>query len=242
VKAGRPLVVRIFVPLCSNDQIDCGAPVAGKPGDLDKNLYWGAAFGLRHFFDRKGSGWERVSVAQKVSDAELERVVYRRWAAGEPWGREGNVEEIVVASAMHGDRIDDAVAEFWATATRGGQVTIADGDAERTLRVSVVGYTGHDRLMDGLRLPEAKPSADAIPSFVLACYSDRYFGGPLRAAGSETLVTTRALMAPEAYTVDALLVAIGDRAPVDVVRRRAIAAYAKWQRISESVATKMFVE
>ena len=44
VAAGKPLVVHVTVALCSNDQVDCGSGVAGRPGDLAHNLYWGAIF------------------------------------------------------------------------------------------------------------------------------------------------------------------------------------------------------
>src|SRR6185436_197968 len=51
-----PLVVYVVVPLCSNQQIDCGSVIAGRPGDLAHNVYWGAVFGDRRFLARKGSG------------------------------------------------------------------------------------------------------------------------------------------------------------------------------------------
>jgi hypothetical protein len=56
VRAGHPLVVYVVIPLCSNAQIDCGSPLAGRLGDLDHNLYWGAAFGARRFFERPRAG------------------------------------------------------------------------------------------------------------------------------------------------------------------------------------------
>ena len=52
IHSGKPLVVHVTVPLCSNTQIDCGSAVAGDPDRLETNLYWGAAFGHRRFFDR----------------------------------------------------------------------------------------------------------------------------------------------------------------------------------------------
>src|SRR5687767_4663385 len=63
VRAGRPLVTVVVVPLCSNAQIDCGSSVAGRPGDLRTNLYWGAVFGAKRFFDRKTSGWQQVEAS-----------------------------------------------------------------------------------------------------------------------------------------------------------------------------------
>lgn len=241
VDAGRALVVRLFVPLCSNDQIDCGSAAAGRPRDLAQNLYWGAAFGVRHFFDRKKSGWERLGISRD-EPGELERVAYRRWVSGGLWGRARPVELVLVASAIDGDRIDEAVASFWATASKGGRVAFEDGGARREERVSIVGYAGHDRLMDGLALPSEPtvPQRAAIPTFVLACYSEKYFGPALRRVGATPLLSTKALMAPEAYTIDALLGALGDDVSAEEARDRSVAAYAKWQRITLATASSIF--
>lgn len=242
--ATPPLVIHVIVPLCSNDQIDCGSPAAGLAGNLRTNLYWGALFGHRRFFDRKQSEFTRIDVARGKGPL-LERVVYRRMiAAPGPMGMEGKtVEQIVVIDAYHGDSIDQAVDMFWHRATKGGVVFFRDGDKDREVRVSVAGYAGHNRLMDGIRLPAVpKDGASAIPSFVLACASEQYFGPALRAAGSETLVMTRTLMAPEGYVLDAVVRAIGDHAPRVQIRASAVRAYAKWQKLSESVAGTIFAK
>src|SRR5262245_50438317 len=52
---GKPPVLYVVVPLCSNEQVDCGSTLAGRPGDLEHNLYWGAVFGARRFFERRAS-------------------------------------------------------------------------------------------------------------------------------------------------------------------------------------------
>ncbi len=244
VREGRPLVIQVVVPLCSNAQIDCGSGIAGRPDRLDTNIYWGAVFGHRRFFDRNGSGFERIDVG-RGGGALLERVVYRRRVPAAPFGGKGGeaVEQILVLDAYHGDHIDRAVEAFWQIATRGGQVRFRDGEKEREERVSVAGYAGHNRLMDGVRLPPPPGAADApapVPSFVLACASEPYFGPSLRAAGSETVVMTRALMAPEGYVLEAVVGAIGENASAAEARNRAVAAYARWQRLSPGAAGWIF--
>ncbi len=242
VQAGRPLVVRVVVALCSNAQIDCGSAAAGSPGNLRTNLYWGAIFGARRFLERKRSGWERVEV-QPGRGAVLERVIFRRWVDGTRWGlaEKSRVEELAVLDAVHGAHIDEAVRGFWQTATRGAQVEFSDSGQQRSVRVHVVGYDGHNRLMDGTRLPgTAARSPRAIPSFVLACYSASWFSPSLRAAGSEPLVMTRALMAPEGYVLDAVLRGLGDNESEKAIRRRAVRAYAAWQRLSFGQASRIF--
>lgn len=236
--AGRPLVVHVTVALCSNDQIDCGSAIAGRAGNLSHNVYWGAIFGARRFLEMKSSGWQRLSLG-KVDDTLLERAVYRRMVPAKRWGlqRKQPVEQLVVLDAVHGQRIDQAVSGFWAGATGGEQLTI---DGRGPLTVHVAGYVGHNRLMDGLELPDRTESASAIPSFVLACYSESYFGKKLRRAGSRPLVMTKQLMAPEGYLLHAVLTGVGDGADQKEIRQRAVQAYAKWQKLSHGAASWIF--
>lgn len=244
VQAGNPFVIHVSVPLCSNAQINCGASWAGKPDGLSKNVYWGAVFGARRFFDRKQSGWERVEL-QSGPAPYLERVIYRRFIPGAAWKLDGSrrVEQLVVLQAVHGDQIDRAVYDFWRMATEGGEVAFRDGEEERKVRVHVAGYAGHNRLMDGLKWPGSsggQSQGNAIPSFVLACYSDSYFSAALERAGSAPLLMTRALMAPEGYVIDAITKELGNNKSEEHVRRETVRVYAEFQRISMGEAGAVF--
>lgn len=239
VRAGGPLVVTVVVALCSNDQIDCGASWAGQAGRLETNLYWGAVFGAKRFLLRPRSGWETVEISSP-GQGLLEQAVFRRRVAGAPWSSPAPIDLYLVLQAVHGDRIDDAVGRFWTLATQGGTIRFHDGQAERTEPVSVAGYAGHNRLMDGTRLPAAQPGGTPIPSFVLACISERYFGERLRAAGSPTLLTTRALMAPEGYLVESVARAIGDNASATAIRAAAVHTSERWQRLPRNQAEWIF--
>ncbi len=251
VRRGGPLVMFVVVPLCSNAQIDCGSAVAGRPGDLAKNIYWGAVFGQRRFFERKNSGWTRVEVTRPApgsDDPLLERAIFKREIpraarSASPDASGATTEQIVVFQAVHGASIDRAINLFWTIATEGGRVRFRDGDQDRDEPIHVAGYAGHNRLMDaGAKLPPPPPNERSrpIPSFVMACYSEPYFGAALRSAGSDTLVMTRNLMAPEGYVLDAITKALGEDAPREDVRRRAVEAYARWQRISPAAASSIF--
>jgi hypothetical protein len=245
LERGQPLVVRVVVPLCHNAQIDCGSAAAGKPGSLKTNLYWGAIFGARRFLDRRGSGWQRLEVSSDPEPGVLERVVYRRKVSPKPWriARDRPIEQIVVLEAVHGDAIDSAVGKLWSTASAGATISFMDAGRARRLPVHVVGYTGHNRMMDGLRLPEVSaPSRTAVPSFVLACYSESYFSEALKRVGSRPLVMTRALMAPEGYVLDAVLRGLAENDSERGLRQRAVAAYAKWQKLSPGAASTIFAK
>lgn len=239
-RAGGPVVTFVHVPLCSNKMIDCGSEIAGKPGDPTKNIYWGAIFGARRIFDRRGSPWTQVEV--KPWDGSTERMVYRMRVAGRAWGAERDVEVIAVLQTTHGDQTDRVVDEFWNHATQGGTVTFSDGGRERRVNVNAVGYAGHNRLMDGKLLPAAPAAGQGapIPSFVLACRSEPWWGPSLRAAGSTPLLTTRDLMAPEGYLVDAAVRSIANNGSPKAIRNAAIAASQSWQKLEYGTAAWIF--
>jgi len=75
---------------------------------------------------------------------------------------------------------------------------------------------------------------------VLACCSASWFSPSPRAAGSEPLVITRALMAPEGYVLDAVLRGLGGNDSEQAIRGRAVRAYAAWQRLSRDQASRIF--
>ncbi|MBL8740935.1 MAG: hypothetical protein JNK04_07575 [Myxococcales bacterium] len=239
VKKDGVLVVHVLVPLCDNAQIVCGSKAAGDPVDLARNLYWGAVFGQKRFFTRKASSFTEVSVA-KGAGSHLERAVVRRFVEGAPWGREGKVELVVVLDAFRGDRIDSVVDAFFNEAAGGASVAFEDGGKQRKLAVTVVGYAGHNRMMDGKKPPALGEPGDAIPSFVMACHSRSWFERALHQRGSDMLIMTKQLMAPEGYVVEAIVGAVGENAGTATIKRRAIAAYAKWQKIEERVAATIF--
>jgi hypothetical protein len=234
VSDGR-LVVHLIVPLCDNDQIDCGSTRAGDPTDLEHNLYWGAVFGQKRFFGRKASTYTKVSTEGADGD-RLERVTFEKKVAGKPWGIAGDVDLFVVMDAYRGDAIDRALAAFYREAERGG--SLGPG------RVDLVGWAGHNRMMDGTKPPALANAEERspIPSFVLACRSRSYFEGPLTERGSTPIALTRDLMAPEGYVVDAVVDGFAANESRAAVRKRAVTAYAKFQRIEEKAAGSIFAK
>jgi hypothetical protein len=239
LRRGAPLVIHVLVPLCDKRLIACGGSGLGSPSNPKTNLYWGAIFGAPRFFERKAAGYE--SLPQPAIDGVLERRAYRRRVDGARWGQRADVEVVVVLDAIDGTRIDDAVSRFYESAGKGGQLSLVDGQRKRKLAVSVMGYAGHNRLMDGVVLPApATPSDAAVPSFVMACDSDGYFSEPLRRAGSTPLVMTQALMAPEGYVVEAMARGLADNLSRPALRERVVQAYAKWQKLSPGRASAIF--
>jgi hypothetical protein len=245
VAAGKPLTLLVIVPLCDSHLIACGGQGAGNPGSLDKNLYWGRAFGARRFFDESAKQFRRVA-REAGPGPMLEQLVYRRMVPGARWGSAKDVEQLVVLRAIHGAEIDAAVRDFYRYATAGANVSFVEQEATRTVRVHAVGYAGHNRLMDGIALEKIVGAAEtpgpdaALPSFMFACRSAPYFSGALASGGSAALVMTRDLMAPEGYVIEAMARGLGDHLSQAELRQRVVAAYARWQRIPERTASTIF--
>lgn len=236
------LTVHLLVPLCHEDQIACGGQRAGAPGDLAHNLYWGAVFGHDRFLSRKASAMRRIGDAPAQGD-RLARTAFGRSFPGAPFGRSAPIELVVVLDAFHGDAIGGVVDGLFDEAERGGEVAFAlAGGTTRTHAVDVVGFAGHNRMLDGKKAPPRVPEGERrpIPSFVLACRSHQTFAKPLAERGSTLLVAARDLMAPEGYVVEAITEGLARNEGAAAIRRRAVHAYARWQSIDPVVAGSIF--
>lgn len=100
-------IVHVFVALADNaHQGIVPVPAAlGNGDDPGRNLYWGAAYGMRTYF-RKSVEWREVAVTQHPSAPVLERVVF--FDAGH------NV--YLIADAYQGRRIEATIADFFQAA------------------------------------------------------------------------------------------------------------------------------
>jgi hypothetical protein len=231
-------VAHVFVALCDNvNQGIVPVPAAiGNGDDPDRNLYWGAAFGVRTFFS-KAPSWKLVARIPNPVDAVLERCVFEH-ARGDFY---------LIADAYRGAEIKRATVEFLEAAAgrRRDSVRVGKPGSEQTIHgaasANVVAYVGHDGLMD-FALPQSPEKADEAKreAIVLACASKSYFAAPLRRAGATPLLWTTNLMAPEAYVLAAALDGWAAGESGEGVRARAAAAYAKYQRIGLKSATSLF--
>jgi hypothetical protein len=75
--------VHVFVALADNaHQGIVPVPAAlGNGEDAGRNLYWGAAFGVRTFF-RKSGEWKEIAVVENPNSYVLERSVFLHEASG----------------------------------------------------------------------------------------------------------------------------------------------------------------
>lgn len=232
-------VVHIFVALADNQhQGIIPVPVVlGNGDDPARNLYWGAAFGVRTFF-RKSPKWRETLRVEKPYRGVLERIVFQH--------TEQNV--VIVADAYRGSEIKQALTDFLSAAAGNrlhqdepkycaiaGVVICPPEDADLAV------YVGHDGLMD-FSLDKAIPGADGAKrsAIVLACASKQFFGSALKATGARPLLWTTGLMAPEAYTLEAALDGWILGESEEQIRYRAASAYAQYQKCSLAAALRLF--
>ncbi|UOG36848.1 hypothetical protein MAL08_12105 [Leptospira noguchii] len=220
----KAITVEVFVPLCDGSQLLCGKGKAGDPRSLKQNLYWGAAFGVETFLNKK-LGFQVLNRKDGLLNSPIlrELKLVRNPQSGEQ-------KVFIVARAYAGDRIDDALNDF---------LKASSGKTNADLVV----WMGHDRLMDRIA-PDINSEGSFFykPVVVLACESETYFGPVLRKIGAAPIVMTRTFMAPEAYLLNALVETVSKSGPRDkkAIRSALIRSYAKYQRISIRAAGTVF--
>jgi hypothetical protein len=219
----KPLIVHVTVALCDNatQGIVPVPPAIGDGNDPRTNLYWGAMYGVKSQLKREK--WT-VEKGKPPHAAILERLVARKTINGR--------EVVLTADAWRGSRIREAITTFLEHSSGAG-----DG-----ARADIVVYIGHDGLMEFDVTPRLVRTAVRPRSIVLACVSRRYFAEHLRRAGSEPLLWTSGLMAPEAYTLTAAIEAWVRTSDPAAVREAAAQAYDKYQKCGIKAARRLFRE
>jgi hypothetical protein len=234
----KPRIIHVFVALADNQHQGI-VPVPATLGNGDdpaRNLYWGAAFGVRTFF-RKSPEWKEIANVPHPKTFILERSIFQEKA--------GTV--LLVADAYRGSEIKQALTDFFYAAAGvldkeplfysviGGVTYQVSSEAE------LVVYVGHDGLMDfPLAIDFAGRSRESRSAIILACASRSYFRDLLRASGATPLLWTTGLMAPEAYTLKAAVAGWMQQESKEQIRMRAAAAYVQYQKCSHEAAMRLF--
>jgi hypothetical protein len=230
--------VHVFVALADNQHqgIIPVPPALGNGRDPQRNLYWGAAYGVKTYF-KASKDWELVWSGHAAKDAILERCVFQV--------RDNDV--YLVADAYEGSQIKLAVTDFLSAAAgvakekvtfkmRSEEVSIAiAGDA------NLVVYVGHEAFMD-FKIPPITGTRGSKPrqTIILACASKSFFTPYIRPTGAEPLLWMTGLMAPEAYTLKAAIDGWTADEDDEAIRQRAAQAYDRYQKCGARAALKLF--
>lgn len=231
-------VIHVFVALCDN--VNQGiVPVSASLGNGDNpatNLYWGAAFGVKTFFN-KSKDWELVTESKNPAPAILVRAIFKK--------RDRDV--FIVADAYRGKEIAQTIWDFLeaASGTAGEELTVTRGARKFTFHTGgssdLITYVGHDGLMDFTleSTPRARDERKR-KAIILSCVSKKYFAKPLERTGAEPLLWTTNLMAPEAYILSAAIDGWLKQESNEQIRVRAAKAYDGYQNCGLKAASGLF--
>ena len=228
-------VVHVLVALCDNEnQGIVPVPAAlGNGEDPARNLYWGAAYGVKTFFSRSAN-WQKIVEIKTPKENVLERLVFKH--------KTENV--YLVADAYRGSKMRETIGDFFAAVAGARRENVSAGGIELQVlgTANLVAFVGHNGLMDfALEDQPAKMDDAERDAVVLACASRSYFSAPLKKTSAAPLLWTSNLMAPEAYILHDALEGWTRGESAEQVRTRAAAAYAKYQKISVKSARNLLV-
>ena len=233
-----PRVVHVFVALADNQHqgIVPVPPALGNGSDPQRNLYWGARFGVKTFF-KSSEEWQLLFSSRGPKEAILDRCVFKN----------RNEDVYLVADAYQGSEIKSAVTDFLSAAAgissenirvklNSVDVSIAAGGA-----ADLLAYVGHDAFMDFQISPIAgTKGSKPRRTIILACASKAFFSPYIHQTGAEPLLWTTGLMAPEAYTLKAALNGWIANEGGEAIRHRAAQAYDKYQERGARAALRLF--
>ncbi len=228
-------VAHVYVALCDNaNQGIVPVPASlGNGQDPVHNLYWGAQYGVKTFL-RQSENWNLVLSESDPFPHVLERCVFEY----------GDGELYLVADAYDGAKIRETVIDFLkaASGTKADSVTIDSSLVIAGGASGLVAYVGHNGLMDfGLASYPAAADTLCRDVVVLACASKAYFARAIDGAGACPLLWTTGLMAPEAYTLAAVIEAWVEGMDSEMIAQKAAEAYNKYQRCGLKAARRLLV-
>jgi len=235
-----PRLIHVIVALCDNEHQGI-YPVSATLGDGDSprtNLYWGALYGVRTYFDHQPE-WKCVSRFDSVSAIILQRVVYECIDSLHP--------AILIADAYHGERIDSAMNRFiyeFSALAKADSVKIDSQSSIDLARSDLVVYVGHEGLMDftlPLLIQRADSSKVRPDVMALACYSREFLGKYIQRSGASPMLLSTGLCSPEAYTLEAAIKGWLKGESKQDIRTRAAEAYNKYQKCGLRAAKNLWV-
>jgi len=239
LKAGRPLVVQVHVPLCDNRIIACGNRRLGDGDNPNTNLYWSTSGGFKGWF-RSQRAWRLVHVGTDPKGAVMEtRIWRRRVRPTRQWRRLGVLKAFdvyVVAMAWRGREIQRAMDSYVSDLYGSAKRTFVANDGTRIAAggaAHVVAYVGHNGWMDveeydfasAQRLSHAKTKG----TIAVACMTAPYLAGPVASPRRVPLLMTTSLLFAGAHSFEGAVTSFARGQPLRSVRNAAARSYAAGQ-------------
>lgn len=234
-KTNNAKVIHVLVALCDNENQGI-VPVPAHLGngeDPAKNLYWGAAYGVKTYFG-KSKDWQKLSETKNPKENVLERIIFKH--------KTQNV--YLITDAYRGSKMKETIDDFFSAVSgeKLENVEVNNQTLQTLGSANLVTFIGHNGLMDfSLDKAITKKDDDNRDAIILACASRQYFAPHLKKTSANPILWTSNLMAPEAYILhDALDSWIKGESQTQIQTRGA-AAYAKYQKISLKSAQRLLV-
>ena len=231
--------IHVLVALCDNkyQKIVPVPQVIGNGQDPKNNLYWGAAYGFKTYF-AKQKEWQVININKPTSRKILEEIIYKH----------RNKDVYLIAQAYNGKYIDSTVNDFldYSAGKKAQQIRLNDKTVVAGGNADLVIYIGHDYLMESSwrdYLPDSwrwntlskteQEKQKLRYAAVFACKSQKYFTPPLSRLGITPLILTLHRMAPEAYSVHAMINSWLNGESKDEIRFKVASAYSQYQKLSK---------
>lgn len=233
-------IIHVFVAL-ADDSCQGIIPIRrhglGDGRNPRTNLYWGALYGLKTYFNNSFD-WDLIDAIKNLNDFVLERCVFKN----------KNTDVYLVADAYEGCQIRQAVIDFLYSSAGYNSTRISIERDSDIVELSIYGatnllaYVGHNGLMDfnisDFLIRRDDVTRDAI---VLACASKFYFNEALSSGGANPILWTAELMAPEAYALKGAIDGWILNESCAQIRMRAARAYSTYQGCSLNAALRLMI-
>lgn len=236
IASNEPLVIHARVPLCDNDNqgITPVSKLLGNGFDLRNNLYWGAKYGVKHYF-KSYTDWTLLESIKDVNSNILERLIFHKKHA------KGS-DVYFIADAYRGDKMKPCLVDFF-NATAGRQIEsiqVNDQKINISSQADLLIFNGHNGLMD-TEVDYIYSKDEKIREVaVIGCVSHSYFKPYLKRTKGYPLLMTTNLMAPEAYVMEAVIESWLNQKRGDQIRVQVGQAYHKFQKCGLGGATRLF--
>ncbi len=226
--------IHVFVALCDNhNQGIVPVPkLIGNGQEPSNNLYWGAAYGVKNYFDKRSEDWVLLKSIKNPMSNILERIVFKHTSNN----------TYLVADAYDGKEIKSTVVDFLKALSGENEQTISID--EQILNIGagaqLVAYIGHNGLMDfSIQSQFQNNRNSTCDAIILACYSQSYFEPYLKQFGINPLVWSKGLMSPEAYTLKWAIDGWINKENNEQIVMRARQAYNHYQKCGMRGATNL---
>ena len=211
----------------------------GNGQSARNNLYWGALYGVKTFMLKKG-GWKKETISKPKLEPHVLDYCLMSKSIGE------NKKIYLLAEAWDGSKMEEFFAYFSSAYTN--DLSLVIDKSETTPRLifgdsaDFLIYIGHNILMDILALDSPNiitPKSDQGIA-VFACVSKMFFHHQVKEWSNGPFVFTNGLMAPEAYSLNALVTTWFSTHDPKATHLAIAEAYSKYQKCSLNAAKRLF--